>query len=75
MIRPERRQSWEEKGMNGDTAAALRQIQLALRHLLGPRLRIGLPEESKQRQSKAATAVNGARPTAVVGSKAKASDS
>ena len=48
--------------MNGDTAAALRQVRLALQRLLGPRLQLGSPEEATERRAKAATAANGNQP-------------
>jgi hypothetical protein len=58
--------------MNGDTAAALRQIRLALRRLLGPRLQPGPPDESRCRRAKAATATNDNREAKPAASEAKA---
>jgi len=60
--------------MNGDTAAALRQIRLALQRLLGARLQLGPPEKPKEsvKQAAVAAAANGTPPAAATRSEAKA---
>lgn len=61
--------------MDEDSAAARRQIRLALRRLLGARLQLGPPEESKEtgKQAKAGASANGNQPATATRSEAKAS--
>lgn len=61
--------------MDGDNAAALRQIRLALQRLLGARLQLGPSEKPQEtvKRAKAAATANGDQPATATRSEAKAS--